>query len=85
MVYEVKCSECGEIIDFGGEEPSEFSAEEKLPDGAIKFQGEIYCEDCVKKFVKFGIGDVEKRVDYLERNMEDLMDAIGMEKNMNPE
>ncbi|MFB6204163.1 MAG: hypothetical protein ABEJ75_00795 [Candidatus Nanohaloarchaea archaeon] len=82
MVYEVKCAECGKVIDFGGREPSDFSGEEKLPEDAIEFQGDVYCRECVKKFVQFGVGEIEERVDQLEDNLEEVMDAVGIEKDM---
>lgn len=89
MVWEVKCDNCGEIINFGGSEPSEYGPdtpeEIKMTDEAIKFDGNTYCKDCVKKFVKFGVGDVEDRVDYLEDRLKEVMQAVGMEKNLNPE
>ncbi|MFB6208310.1 MAG: hypothetical protein ABEJ69_03095 [Candidatus Nanohaloarchaea archaeon] len=85
MVYEVKCAECGKIMDFGGREPSDFSGEEKLPEDAIEFQGEVYCRECVKKFVQFGVGEVEDRVDWLEDQLKEVLDAMGMEENLDPE
>lgn len=89
MVWDVKCDNCGELINWGGKEPSQYGPEDpekvKLGDAAIKFDGNVYCKACVKKFVKFGVGDVEDRVDYLEQRMEDVMKAVGMEKGINPD
>lgn len=79
MVYEVKCSECGKIIDFGGSEPSDFSAEEKLPEDAIEWQGDIYCKECVSEFVRFGVGEVEERLDKIEESLKEALKALGLE------
>lgn len=76
MVYEKKCAECGDIIDFGGEE------KEDLPEGAIEFDGSVYCRDCVKEFVEFGTGEIVDRVDFLEERLKEIMENIGMEKHL---
>ncbi len=74
MVYELKCSECGKIIDFGsGEEP------EDLPGKSIRWDGKVYCQECVKAFVKLGVGNVRSRVEYLENKMEQASEALGFE------
>lgn len=73
MVYEIKCAECGDILDFGGSGPAE------IPDNAIEWDDKVYCEECVKKFVRLGVGDVEARVDYLETIMDEVADALGIE------
>lgn len=75
MVYEIKCVECGKIIDFGGHKP------EKLPEDALEFNGNIYCRECVKEFVEFGTGDILERVRGLEDKMEDMRDELGIEKH----
>ncbi|MBC5792566.1 MAG: hypothetical protein H8Z69_00860 [Nanohaloarchaea archaeon] len=75
MVYEKKCSNCGDIIDFGGKDRG------RLPDDAIKFDDEIYCKDCVQEFVRFGIGNVVERIEQLEDTMEDVRDELGLEKH----
>ncbi|MFB6159203.1 MAG: hypothetical protein ABEJ95_06135 [Candidatus Nanohalobium sp.] len=89
MVWEVKCDNCGEVINWGGSEPSKYDARDedeiKLGDEAIRFNDNVYCKECVKEFVRFGIGDVENRVGYLEDRMEEVMKAVGMEKGINPE
>lgn len=77
MVYEKKCAECGRLIDFGGKESGE------LPEDAIEFNGEIYCRDCVKKFVEFGTGGFEKRFEYIEQAIEEIQQELGMEKGLN--
>jgi hypothetical protein len=81
MVYEVKCDNCGDIIDFGGEDPEEKPIEQsKIPPNAIEFDDSVYCESCVKEFVEFGIGDVEERIDFLEEQVEDLKKELGLSK-----
>jgi len=39
MVYEVKCENCGELIDFGGHDPEEkaVGSHSRIPEDAIKF------------------------------------------------
>lgn len=67
MVYEVKCSNCGDILDFGGEDPSEkFEDGDKIPEDAIEFNDEVYCRSCVEEFIKFGSDDIEDRLQRLE-------------------
>jgi hypothetical protein len=80
MVYEVKCSQCGKVIDFGGHEPSEFSGQDKLPEDAFEFNDEIYCRECVREFTEFGMEEVVDRVDYLEDRLNDVLEAMGMTK-----
>lgn len=75
MVYEKKCVECGKIIDFGGKDRG------RLPENAIEFNDDIYCKDCVQKFVRFGIGNVVERIEQLEDTMEDVRDELGLEKH----
>lgn len=77
MVYEKKCSECGKMLDFGGEDDG------TLPDSATKFNGEIYCHDCVKDFVEFGTGDIINRIKEIEDALEDIQEELGMEKTLN--
>ncbi len=84
MVYEVKCDNCEEIINFGGHNPEESpDPGTKLPENAIEFDDSIYCRTCVKKLVRFGIGDIEDRVDFLEHQVKDIREELGMEKNLN--
>lgn len=84
MVYEVRCDNCGDLIDFGGHDPDEkIGSDTKLPENVVKFDGNVYCEECVEKFVKFGIGDVQEKVDFLEDEVEDVKEELGMEKGMN--
>lgn len=81
MVYEVKCSECDKIIDFGGRSPEEsLDATKTFPEDAYRFNGEVYCRECVEKFVKFGIGEIDDRVEYLEERMEKVLEALGLSK-----
>lgn len=76
MVYEIKCAECGDIIDFGGEEPDE------LPEDAVEFDDKVYCSDCIKDFVEAGTGDVVERVNQLENMMDEVADQLGLEKHL---
>lgn len=74
MVYSLRCSECGTVIDFGsGEEP------EDVPGKAIRWGGKVFCKHCVQKFVRLGVGDVRSRIEYLEEKMEQASEAIGFE------
>jgi len=67
MVYEVKCSNCGDILDFGGEDPDEkFGEGSKIPENAIEFDGEVYCRECVKELIHFGSQDILGRLTQLE-------------------
>lgn len=84
MVYEKKCSECGKILDFGGEDPEEDDFTPKgLPENAMRFNDNIYCRECVKNFVEFGTGSLMERMNSLEENLDDIRKELGMEKNMN--
>ncbi|MFB6244985.1 MAG: hypothetical protein ABEJ03_01420 [Candidatus Nanohaloarchaea archaeon] len=76
MVYEKKCVECDKIIDFGG------SDDGNLPDDAMRFNGDLYCRECVKDFVEFGTGDILDRIDQLEDDMKDVMRNLGLEKGV---
>ena len=76
MVYEIKCSQCGKVIDFGG------SGEPEIPDNAIEWNGEVFCEECVKEFVKLGVGDVKARVEKLELAMDQVSSAIDIDYNL---
>lgn len=77
MVYEKKCSECGKMLDFGGEDDG------KLPANAIEFNGDIYCRKCVKDFVEFGTGDVINRLEQMEDALKEIKEELGMEKTLN--
>lgn len=83
MVYEKKCSECGKIIDFGGEDPEESDYGKGLPENAIRFNDKLYCQECVKSFVEFGTGGLLEKISELEENLDDIMKELGMEKNLN--
>jgi len=68
-------------MDFGGTRPEEsMDPREDYPDDVMKFDGNWYCKDCVEKFVIFGIGEIEDRIDYLEDRMEEVLDALGISK-----
>jgi hypothetical protein len=73
MVWEVKCHQCGDILEFGG------SGEKEIPEDAIEWDGNVYCKECVKKFVKLGVGDIQSRVDYIEETMQEVADDLGVE------
>lgn len=76
MVYEKKCAECGKIIDFGGEDDG------RLPEDAIEFDGEVYCRECVKRFVEFGTGNLTERMEQLEEAIEKIEDELGLERHL---
>ncbi len=74
MVYSLRCSECNNLIKFGsGEEPDD------VPGKAIRWDGKVYCKDCVQKFVKLGVGDVRERIEYLEETMDEVAQTLGLE------
>jgi len=68
MVYEVKCSNCDELLNFGGKDPEEKFGddEQKIPENALEFDDEVYCRECVKEFVRFGSQDMLERIEKLE-------------------
>lgn len=74
MVYEIECSQCGKMIDFGGEKP------ENLPKDAYEFNDNIYCRECVKEFVEFGTGELNERVASLEDDMEEVKKGMGIQE-----
>jgi len=76
MVYEKKCAECGKMIDFGGKDP------ERLPENAIEFNDEIYCRECVKRFVEFGTGDLLGLIQEIQGAIEDIEDELGLERHL---
>lgn len=68
-------------MDWGGEKPEEtLDANDTYSDEIMKFDGNWYCKDCVEKFVIFGIGEIEERIDYLEDRMKEVLDALGISK-----
>jgi len=79
MVYEIKCHQCGKIIDFGGSGPAE------IPDDAIEWDDNVYCRECVEEFVRLGVGDVKLRVTELEDAMDKVADTLGIEFNLSKE
>jgi len=85
MVYEIKCHNCGEIMDWGGEKPEEsMDPNKEYPDDIMKFDDNWYCKDCVEKFVVFGIGEIEERIEWLEDRMEQALDTLGISKAGGP-
>ncbi|MFB6241348.1 MAG: hypothetical protein ABEJ36_00915 [Candidatus Nanosalina sp.] len=80
MVYEIKCSNCGKIVDFGGKPPEDKIGPTQKPENIIEFDGETYCRECVQELVEFGIGNIDARLDYLEDRMEEALDALGLSK-----
>ncbi|MFB6115783.1 MAG: hypothetical protein ABEK04_05885 [Candidatus Nanohalobium sp.] len=74
MVYEVKCSNCGDVLDFGGREPEDsFSEGSKIPEDAIEFDDEVYCRSCVQELIEFGGKDFLERLEELEREVNDKL------------
>lgn len=78
MVYEVKCDNCGKIVDFGGKPPEDKIGPTEKPENVIEFDGKTYCKECVEEFVKFGIGETNARLDYLEDRMKEVLDTLGI-------
>lgn len=76
MVYEEKCVQCDKVLDFGGKDRG------RLPDNAMKFNGDIYCKECVKNFVEFGTGELMDRISALEEDMRKAREALGLEKSL---
>lgn len=75
MVYEKECSNCDRVLDFGGRDRG------NIPKDAIEFDGNLYCRECVKELVMFGIGDVQDRIADLEEEVKKIKDAIGLERH----
>lgn len=81
MVYTIKCSECGKIIEFGSKRPEEtLDAKDTFPNDAYEFNDKIYCRECVEELIEFGAKDIKGRLDYLEDRMEEVLDALGISK-----
>lgn len=79
MVYEVKCDNCGTIIDFGGRAPEDsLNPEDKFPDDAIEFDGSTYCKECVNELIQFGAGNITSRIDHLEERLREALEALGI-------
>ncbi len=86
MVYSKRCENCDKLIDFGSTDPEKDDlSPNDLPDNAMRFDGTLYCKECVKKFVQFGTGDLQSRIEFLEQKMEDVAEALGMQKTLNSE
>jgi hypothetical protein len=76
MVYEIKCSVCDKVIDFGsGEEP------DRIPSDAIEWEDGYYCSACVKEFVRLGSDNLTERIDYLEDRLKEVSKDLGIEFN----
>lgn len=73
MVWEIKCNQCGEIKAFGGSPPKE------VPDDVIEWDGNYYCQECVREFVRLGVGDIRNRVGYNEEKLQEVCEALGIE------
>lgn len=78
MVYEIKCDNCGKIVDWGGTKPENQVGPTEKPENIIEFDDKIYCKECVEKLVKFGIGETNARLDYLEDRMKEVLDTLGI-------
>jgi hypothetical protein len=79
MVYEIKCDNCGKIIDFGGRRPEEsLDGSKEFPENAMKFDGSVYCRECIQDLIQFGAGDIQRRVDYVMNKMDEVLDALGI-------
>lgn len=78
MVYSVKCDECGKLAEFGDEKDLRDNKVGKLDD-YIEFDDRILCKECVKKFVRFGVGDLEAKVNNLERMLEEIGKDAGVD------
>lgn len=74
MVYEKKCDECGKVLDFGGRD-----IQKGDPEDGISFDDKLYCRECVRRFVKFGTGNLKERIDRIVDVMEDMGYQLGME------
>lgn len=61
------------MIDFGGKEPK------RLPEDAYEFNDNVYCRECVRKFVEFGTGELNERVESLEDDMEEVKKGMGIQ------
>lgn len=86
MVYSKRCINCDKLIDFGSTDPEKDSlSPSELPENAMRFNGDLYCKECVKNFVEFGTGDLQSRIESLEKKMEDVAEALGMQKTLNSE
>lgn len=86
MVYSKKCVNCDKLIDFGSTDPEKDNLKPaELPENAMRFNGDLYCKECVKEFVQFGTGDLQSRIEFLEQKMEDVAEALGMQKTLNSE
>ena len=60
-------------MDFGGRKRND-----KLPENAIKFDGKLYCRECVRELINFGSDDILERIDDLEDKIEDVGYEMGM-------
>ena len=80
MVYTVKCDECGKVAEFGREREYRENKVERLDD-YIKFDDRTLCKECVEDLVRFGIGDIQNKLD----NIEKVIDELGREAGVDVE
>jgi hypothetical protein len=73
MVYEKKCDECGTVLDFGGRDIS------GDPENGIRFDDRLLCRECVKRFVEFGTGDLDGRIERIEGVVRELGYQVGVD------
>ncbi len=71
MVYEIKCDQCGKLIEFGGEGPDD------LPENVVEFNDNLFCRECVKDFVEFGTGDIISRIDRIDEQLSEVRKQLG--------
>jgi len=78
MVYERKCGNCDQLIEFGGRESLE-----NLPDNAIEFDGNIYCKKCVRELIQFGSDNVLDDVKELKKKAQKMVYQMGLDLQIN--
>lgn len=74
MVYEKKCSNCGQLMEFGGRESLE-----NLPDNAIEFDGSIYCKKCVRELIQFGTDGIIDDIKTLKKKAQKMVYQMGLD------
>ena len=72
MVYEKKCSNCDKVLDFGGRDLGH-----EVENG-IKFDGELYCKECVKELIEFGSSDLQEQIDDMKDKMQEVSEELGL-------
>lgn len=73
-MYEKKCNNCGQLIEFGGRESLE-----NLPDNAIEFGGEIYCKKCIRELIQFGSDGIIDEVKELKEKAQKIVYQMGLD------